>query len=113
MDTNKLIADLDRAIAKDRPPEKKIFLRLLREVWQIDSTIPPYEIWSRMIDFDLPYFLRFMSMDDEDENQEHQLITDWIRMRSALQRLTIMSSGLRMRMTVLMDEVNRLRVSAR
>lgn len=113
MDTNKLIADLDQAIAKDRPPEEKIFLRLLREVWQIDSTIPPYEIWSRMIDFDLPYFLRFMSMDDEDENQEHQLMNDWIRSRSALQRLTIMSSGLKMRMTVLMDEVNRLRVSAR
>lgn len=54
-----------------------------------------------------------MSMDDEDENQEHQLINDWIRSRSALQRLTTMSSGLKMRMTVLMDEVNRLRVSAR
>jgi hypothetical protein len=113
MDTDKLIAALDQAIAKDRPPEEKIFLRLLREVWQIDFTIPPYEIWSRMIDFDLPYFLRFMSIDNGDENQEHQLIDDWIRMRSALQRLTIMSSGLRMRMTVLMDEVNRLRVSAR
>ncbi|MEC4894781.1 MAG: hypothetical protein SAQ54_17410 [Oscillatoria sp. PMC 1050.18] len=108
MNKQALMEELDRAIAKDRPDSEKLFLRLLKEVWQIDWTVAPYDVYGHMIEFDIPYFLRFMRMDLGDEAEEHQLILDWIQSRT-----TLRDTNSRDALISLMDECNQIRIQAR
>jgi hypothetical protein len=112
MDTSRLVAALDEAIAKERPPEEIIFLKLLKQVWQVDWTVAPYDVWTHMIEWDIPYFLRFMGMDEGDEEEEEQLIRDWIESRTQLRKRTTGSDWKRQVIT-LIEETNHLRVVAR
>ena len=87
METQQLSTALQSAInAGDRPDEHKIFMKLLRQVWQIDWTVAPYDVWTRYVEWDVPYFLRFMSMDVGDEAEEDQLLQDWIASRTQMKR---------------------------
>ncbi|MEG4444735.1 hypothetical protein QUB47_22320 [Microcoleus sp. AT9_B5] len=113
MDTQKLVAAIDAEIEKEgRLPDEKIFLKLLKEVWQVDWTVAPYDVWTHMIEWDIPYFLRFMGMDQGDEGAEDQLIQDWIASRAQL-RATTTGSDSRQRIITLINDANRLRVSVR
>ncbi|KAB8334835.1 hypothetical protein SD80_000085 [Scytonema tolypothrichoides VB-61278] len=113
MDRQNLVDALQAEIDKeDRPPEEKIFIRLLQEVWQVDWTVAPYDVWTRMIEWDVPYFLRFMGMDEGDEEQEEQLIQDWIASRTQL-RAKNTGQDWRRRVSALIDEVNHVRVRVR
>ncbi|NET88582.1 MAG: hypothetical protein F6K45_10900, partial [Kamptonema sp. SIO1D9] len=53
MNKQVLMEELDRAIAKARPDSEKLFFRLLKEVWQIDWTVAPYDVYGHMIEFDI------------------------------------------------------------
>lgn len=112
METSKLVAALDTAIAKERPLDEKIFLKLLREVWQVDWTVAPYDVWTRMIEWDVSYFLRFMAVDEGDEAEEEQLITDWISSRVEF-RKALTSAGYKAKLVALIEEANRLRSAVR
>lgn len=110
MNKGKLDAALQAAIAKHAVPEQKIFLQLLRQVWQIDWTVAPYDVWGHYITYDVPYFLRFMQMDVGDEAEEKQLIIDWISSRYEMKKK---GSGWQSEVVALMDEANQIRVEAR
>ena len=97
--------------SQDRPPSEKIFLQLLRQVWQIDWTVAAYDVWGHYIEYDVPYFLRFMKADVGDEAEEKQLLLDWIGSRLEL-RNEGQGSG-RSRLIALIEEVNQLRASTR
>lgn len=112
MDNSKLIAALDQAIAQNRALEEKVFLRLLKEVWQVDWTVAPYDVWTHMMEWDVPYFLRFMAVDEGDEADEAALISDWITARMELRKKTN-SPDWKMRVRTIIEETNRLRVAAR
>lgn len=112
METSKLVAALDAAIAKERPPEEKIFLRLLREVWQVDWTVAPYDVWTHMIEWNVPYFLRFMAVDSGDEAEEDQLIKDWMSSRLEFRKRES-SAERKAQAVAVIEEVNRLRITVR
>ncbi|MBP0004519.1 MAG: hypothetical protein J7642_12510 [Cyanobacteria bacterium SBC] len=77
MNKEVLMQDLNALIAQDRPPEAQIFLRLLQQVWGIDWTVAPYDVFIHYIEWDVPYFYRFMHMDFGDEAEEDRLLHDW------------------------------------
>ncbi|XZO04084.1 MAG: hypothetical protein ACM65L_10345 [Microcoleus sp.] len=113
MDTQKLAAVIEAAIQKQgRSPDQKIFLRLLKEVWQVDWTVAPYDVWTHMMEFNVPYFLRFMAVDEGDEEAEQQLIQDWLRLRGEIRAMNFGGDSKR-RSLDLIAEANHLRVAAR
>ena len=113
MDKERLSAALEAEASKgDRTQEEQIFIRLLRQVWQIDWTVAPYEVWCRMIGWDIPYFLRFMKMDVGDEREEEQLIREWISSRLALRKKET-GGAWKDRVMNLVDYMNHLRARIR
>lgn len=107
MNTEALIAELDTLIAQDRPVLVKVFLRLLKQVWQIDWTVAAYDVMSHYLEFDIPYFYRFMALDEGDEAEENQLIKDWVAAR-----LQVKNTDKPALINVI-SEVNELRVQVR
>jgi|GEM_PF-1543350 len=113
MDKGQLSAALDNARqAPGRSSEEQIFIRLLKQVWEIDWTVAPYDVWCHMIEWDIPYFLRFMSMDEGDEAEEERLIRDWIGTRLGLRKQKNRPEW-KGRVVSLVEEMNQLRASVR
>ncbi len=110
MDKNGLGEGLMTLASQDRPLSEQIFLKLLRQVWQIDWTVAAYDVWGHYIEYDVPYFLRFMKADLGDEAEEKQLLIDWIGSRLELRNEK--GSG-HERLIDLIEEVNQLRASTR
>ena len=95
--TKKLIEALDGLIAEKRSSAQNLFLRFLREVWQIDDSISPSDVWARMAAWDLAYFRPFMIEDTEDASEdpnkqtmidqgELQLLIEWISTRVPMRK---------------------------
>jgi hypothetical protein len=82
MDKKKLDAEMAKLIGEVTQPEIVIFLKLLRQVWQIDWTVAPYDVWVRFMEWDIPYFRRFMTLDEGDEDEEMELLQEWIASRA-------------------------------
>ncbi len=57
-----------------RSSEEQFFIRMLRQVWQIDWSVPPAEVWRNLINRNQDYFLSFMELDDGDEIEEKWLL---------------------------------------
>ncbi len=113
MDKQQLCKALEAKLeTENRPEEDKIFIKLLQQVWEVDWTVAPYDVWTHMIEWDVPYFLRFMGMDEGDEEAEEQLIQDWIASRTAL-RAKSTGQGWRHRVAALIDEMNHVRLGVR
>ncbi|MDJ1185302.1 hypothetical protein [Roseofilum casamattae] len=109
MNKQTLVAALEAEVTKPgRGPEEIIFLRLLKQVWEVDWTVAPYEVWTRMMKWDIPYFLEFMRADVGDEREENQLIIDWITSRIAMEGRDKGGSWKR-QVCDLIDQMNRLR----
>lgn len=111
MDKGKLDAALQGAIAAKEGTDK-IFFQLARQVWQIDWTVAPYDIWGHYVEYDIPYFLRFMKADAGDEEEEKAIIIAWIESRLGLKTKNT-GSDFHRHVIALMDELNQLRVEAR
>ena len=108
MDKDKLIASLDAAIAKYQDnPVNRVIVSLTKQVWQIDWTVAPYDIVSHFLEFDIPYFYRFMAMDFGDEQQEQALLIEWVNNRAAL------NQEAKANLIALVEELNQLRLDAR
>ncbi|HLO88371.1 MAG TPA: hypothetical protein VK203_25665 [Nostocaceae cyanobacterium] len=115
MDKEQLRVGIQSAINKgDRTAEETVFLRLLQQVWQIDWTIAPYDVWTHMVEWDVPYFRRFMILDEGDEAEEEQIIRDWTEARLALGgKDKGEARDAKKRIVNLIQEVNELRSSIR
>jgi hypothetical protein len=111
MDTLKLVATIESEIKKEgRFPEEKIFLKLLKKVWQVDWTIPPSDVWFHMIQGDTDYFRRFMGAYEEHEEAEEQLIREWEELRTQLP--PSIRTGGKKRFFTLITDINNWRHSA-
>ncbi len=106
MNKEALMAALDELIAKKEGVEK-IIAQLTKQVWQIDWTVAVFDILSHYLEFDIPYFYRFMSMDIGDEAEEKQLLHDWIDSRDAV------TKEIKATFPTLVEELNQVRVIAR
>lgn len=84
----------------------KVIAQLARQVWQIDYTVAVYDIVGHYLEFDIPYFYRFMAMDRGDEAEEKQILMDWVNSRDALDK-----EG-KQKIIDLVDELNQIRVQA-
>lgn len=106
MNKEALMAALNDLIAKKEGVEK-IIAQLTKQVWQIDWTVAVFDILSHYLEFDIPYFYRFMSMDIGDEAEEKQLLHDWIDSRDAI------TKEVKATFPDLVEELNQVRVIAR
>ncbi len=111
MDKQQLSAELQSLLdLGDRTDEEKVFLRLLKQVWNIDWSIAPYDVWTHMIEWDVPYFRRFMFLDEGDEAEEEQIIRDWTEARLGLGgKEKSFARDVKKRVMDLIQEVNVLR----
>ena len=112
MDKQRLDTELQALINATDSEELKIFLKLLRQVWQIDWTVAPYDVWTHYIEYDIPYFRRFMELDIGDEAEEMQLLQDWISSRAKLGGKDT-GSNWKEQLKDLIEQVNRLRSTVR
>ena len=109
MEKERLTAALESEVNRgDRTLEEQVFIRLLKQVWQIDWTVAPYDVWVNMMNWNVPYFLRFMEIDEGDEREEERLIREWIGVRLALRKKD-MGGGWKDRILTLIDDMNQLR----
>jgi hypothetical protein len=111
MNKEQLAAGLESLLdSGNRTAEEEVFLRLLKQVWQIDWSIAPYDVWTHMIEWDIPYFRRFMILDEGEEGEEEQIIRDWTETRLGLGSKEKSSArDAKKRIVELMQEVNVLR----
>jgi len=107
MDKQALTNGLEAMIAEDRPEPVKIFLRLLKQTWEIDWTVAAYDVMSHFLAFDIPYFYLFMQRDTGDEAAETELFQDWIEARVKL------NADNKQTLIEVIDEVNQLRNKVR
>ncbi len=106
MNKEVLDSSLVALIAKKEGAEK-IIAQLARQVWQIDWTVAPYEIVSHYLSFDIPYFYRFMQMDVGDEEEEKQILVDWVETRDNLDK------EIKKKIPTLIEELNTIKGEAR
>ncbi|HEY9705466.1 MAG TPA: hypothetical protein V6C58_23715 [Allocoleopsis sp.] len=108
MDKQKLIEAVDAAIAENAgDPVAKVIMSLTKQVWQIDWTVAPFDIVSHYLDFDIPYFYRFMAMDFGDEAEEQALIIEWVNTRHTLNKEA------KANLPAICDQLNQIRIEAR
>ena len=106
MNIDALMKGLDDLIKK-KEGTAKIIVQLTKQVWQIDWTVAPFDIVAHYLAFDIPYFYRFMQMDEGDEAEEKQIILDWVEARFSLAKES------KAKLPDLVNELNQLRVSVR
>ena len=107
MNKQVLIDGLTAKIAEDRPPVIKLFLRLLKQVWEIDWTVAPYDVMNHFVVGDLPYVCSFMDIDRGDEAEEDQLLMEWLQ-----RQYEIVDPRYRGALMDAVNEVNMLRLDA-
>jgi hypothetical protein len=108
MDKKRLDGEMIKLIEEAEKPETIIFLKLLRQVWQVDWTVAPYDVWAHFMEWDIPYFRRFMSLDEGDEDEEMELLQQWISSRAKAGKD---QKGWKGQIIELIERVNNLRSS--
>ena len=66
-----------------------------------------FDIVSHYLEFDIPYFYRFMQMDVGDEAEEKQILMYWVGSRDALNKDS------KATLIPLIEDLNQLRLSVR
>lgn len=107
MNKEKLDKDLVALINFQTETTEKLFLQVLRQVWMIDWNVPAYDIYMRFFDMDVSYVNRFMIMDSGDEEEENQLMINWVRAYAEIK------NGFDSNKLIgLIDQVNKIRLEA-
>ena len=102
------MGELAAMIAKDHPPEIKIFLRLLKSIWEYHGTDSPFSVWNHFIEHDVDYFEHFMYIAELDvEEEEEQLMDEW-KSKTSIQSMDI-SEGV---VEEMLYELNRILLQA-
>lgn len=92
-----------------RSPEEQFFLRMLRQVWQIDYSVPPSDIWRNLVNQNQEYFITFMELDDGDEKEEKWLLDNMDEQVKALIKKSN-DSAWKIYFVSTIDELNQLRL---
>lgn len=100
----KLIAALNDLIQQTDGDVHKLFLRAVREVWQLDPSVDAATVWQKIKAGDFSYFIKFCLADDShDDDGERKLIDDLINSSFSFKELT------ESELTSLLDQVKKLR----
>ncbi len=110
MNKKKLIDALENLSTQaHRSPEEQFFMRMLKQVWQIDFSVSPSEVWRNLMQKNQAYFSSFMELDDGDEKEEDWLISSLDKMVDAL-ILKSSDSQWKIKFVITLDELNQLRL---
>ena len=91
-----------------RSPEEQFFIRMLKQVWQIDWSVAPSDVWRNLMARNQDYFFGFMELDDGDDKEENWLIASLDKMVEAfIQKST--DSKWKSKIVDTIDELNQLR----
>lgn len=93
----------------NRSPEEQFFIRMLRQVWQIDCSVSPSEIWRNLINENQEYFISFMELDDGDEREEKWLLDNIDQQVKAFIKKTNDATW-KVHFVSTIDELNQLRL---
>ena len=75
MNKKKLIDALENlSMQTHRSLEEQFFIRMLRQIWQIDWSVAPSTVWRNIMTRNKGYFMSFMELDDGDEKEEKWLL---------------------------------------
>lgn len=75
MNKKKLIDALESlSMQAHRSPEEQFFIRMVRQIWQIDWSVAPSSVWRNLMSRNQDYFRGFMQLDDGDEKEEKWLL---------------------------------------
>lgn len=92
-----------------RSLEEQFFIRMLKQIWQIDSSVPPSDVWRNLIARNKDYFFGFMELDDGDEKEEDWLLGSLDMMvESFIEKNT--DSTWKVKVVEIIDELNQLRL---
>ncbi|CAD0228676.1 hypothetical protein [Planktothrix agardhii] len=76
MSKKKLIDAVEKlSMEAHRSSEEQFFIRMLKQVWQIDSSVPPSEVWRNLMARNQDYFFGFMELDDGGQQPTTDLST--------------------------------------
>lgn len=110
MNKKKLI-DAVENLSKEahRSQEEQFFIRMLKQVWQIDWSVPPSEVWRNLIARNQDYFFGFMELDDGDEREENWLLAS---LDAIVESLIEKNSDSQWKIQIVntIDELNQLRL---
>jgi hypothetical protein len=81
---------------------------MLKQVWQIDSSVAPSDVWRNLIQRNQYYFSGFMELDDGDEKEEDWLLGSLDKMVEAFIQKNA-DSQWKIKIVETIDELNQLR----
>lgn len=110
MNKKKLIDALENLSTQaHRSDEEQFFIRMLRQIWQIDWSVPPSAVWRNLISRNQEYFLGFMELDDGDEKEEKWLLDSMDEnVKAFIQKSN--DGAWKVKLVETMDELNQLRL---
>lgn len=110
MNKKKLVSALEAMSTQaHRSEEEQFFIRMLRQVWQIDCSVAPSEVWRNLLKQNEDYFSGFMDLDEGDDREEKWLLDSWSRSIEALiQKKT--EANWKLKIVDTIDELNQLRL---
>jgi len=110
MNKKKLIDAVENmSIQAHRSQEEQFFIRMVRQVWQIDYSVPPSEVWLNLTKKNQDYLSVFLNLDDGDEKEEKWLVDNWNENVEALIHKSA-ESGWKVKIVDTFDELNQLRL---
>ena len=94
----------------DLSTEEKLYFRLLREVWEVDESVPPSFVWQHVSAGDVAFFEQFMGLDEGDDHAEAALLAAFREHLPTLRRINSSIAG-RHRIGALIHKANLIRAS--
>ena len=91
-----------------RSSEEQFFIRMLKQVWEIDLSIAPSDVWRNLMARNQDYFFSFMELDDGDEREESWLLSSFDAIVESLIHKSN-DSKWKIRIVETIDELNQLR----
>lgn len=92
-----------------RTPEEQFFIRMLRQIWQIDWSVSPSAVWRNLRSRNKDYFLGFMELDDGDEKEEEWLLDSMDEnIKAFIQKSN--DGAWKVKLVETIDELNQLRL---
>lgn len=92
-----------------RSKEEQFFIRMVRQVWQIDYSVSLSDIWLNLTTKNQEYFHVFLNLDDGDEKEENWLLDNLHENVEALIQKSTESSW-KIKVVDTFDELNQLRL---
>ena len=109
MHKKKLIDAVENlSVQAHRSSEEQFFIRMLKQVWEIDLSVAPSDVWRNLMARNQDYFFSFMELDDGDEREESWLLSSFDAIAESLIHKSN-DSKWKIKIVETIDELNQLR----